>query len=117
MVCYIKSAVLTGIHSLENDLLKVAEVFVFQHAGKLPRIPELLTVFVYVLDVLEGGLTVFFNIRHGVNSFRLCGMIYNLSRLPRRGAFVQIDSAAGVMRRGSARRCWQIAQVERGKGV
>lgn len=31
------------------------------------------------------------------------------------GAFVQIDSAAGVIRRGSGRQCWQIAQVERGK--
>lgn len=27
------------------------------------------------------------------------------------GAFVQIDSAAGVIRRGSGQRSWQIAQM------
>ena len=61
-------ALQTGGFRALNGFFKAPPLAIFKSLLQLPRIPELLTVFVGVLDVLESGLAVFFDVCHGVNS-------------------------------------------------
>ena len=61
-------ALQTGGFRALNGFFKAPPLAIFKSLLQLPRIPELLTVFVGVPDVLESGLAVFFDVCHGVNS-------------------------------------------------
>ena len=69
MVLHRISARSTGILRLVYDFLEVSPLAILKCSLQLSRIPELLPVFVDVLDTLERLFTVFLNVGHVLTSF------------------------------------------------